>query len=486
MLLRPHALLFCLALAFVLLGGLIMSHFALPERSIVAVLTPAILLIPLVAGLRTANSSLLPFFTDAHGASSAQNSYALGAIVIALGLILYTSTGFGGPFAVVAAGSMIGLCLNAYVFAPATRRSEAFSVLQWLNLHFDHSLLRLILRAALLATATLVVLAGMESTTQIVVNAFGLSRLMALAVAAVVTGVLTISGGVATVLAVLGSTWIIVLSAVALPLILQGYEIPAELTSGAVSSGFWRGQNWHYGVVAALGIASLPVMLVPAIASAGPRQARQSTAILLLSLVAVSIIIMMTLDAPVTSGRVDPAAELRLFGGFLGPISALQPVSESLAAAASLLLRLGFTMVALHVLASNLTEDTPRHKPDFEPVSGTRLARMRLYVVVALGVTGAVLVKYEFDAGLLLQWAQGIAAVCLAPAMIVASATRARPSFALAGSYVAALCAIAIYWISDHGFASPRLGVGMFCVGALAATSVGIILVWKSDRAAKG
>jgi len=483
MLRRPHALLFGLGLAFVLLGGLIMSHFGLSERSIVAVLTPAILMIPLAAGLRAANSSLLPFFTDEHSATAAQNSYALGAIVIALGLIFYTSTGFAGPFPALAAGSGIGLCLNAYVFAPAVRRCEGFSVLQWLDMHFDNRLLRLILRTALLATATLVVVAAMETATGSVASAFGLSHMMAVAATAVVAGVLTISGGVATVLAVHGSSWIIVIAAAALPFILQGYEVPPELTTGASWSAVWRGQNWQYGVIAALGVAALPVMLVPAIASASPREARRSVVQLLMSLVGLSIIIAMTLDAPTTSGQADLSTGLRLVGGFLGPISALHPVSESLAIAASLLLPLGLTMVALYVLAA---EGTPRHKPDFQPLSGMRLARLRLCVVVAVAVAGATLVRYEFDAGLLLQWALGVAAVCLSPAMLIASAMRGRASFALAGSYLAAFAAIGIYWVLDQGFASLRWGIGLFCVGALAATTVGVILAWKSDRAAKG
>ena len=486
MLRRPHALLFGLGLAFVLLGGLIMSHFGLSERSIVAVLTPAILMIPLAAGLRAANSSLLPFFTDEHSATAAQNSYALGAIVIALELIFYTSTGFSGPFPALAAGSSIGLCLNAYVFAPALRRSEGFSVLQWLDMHFDNRLLRLILRAALLATATLVVLAAMETATASVASALGLSHVMAVTATAVVAGLLTISGGVAAVLAVLGSSWIIVIAAAALPFILQGYEVPPELTTGASWSAFWRGQNWQYGIVAALGVAALPLMLVPAIASASPREARRSVVQLLMSLVGLSVIIAMTLDAPATSGRADLSAGIRLVGGFLGPISASRPVSESLAVAASLLLPLGLTMVALYALAANLIEGTPRNKPEFQPLSGTRLARMRLCVVVAVAVAGATLVRYEFDAGLLLEWALGVAAVCLFPAMLIASALSGRASFALAGAYLTTFAATGIYWILDQGLASPRWGIGLFCVGALAATTVGVMLVWKSDRAAKG
>jgi len=470
MLRRPHALLFGLGLAFVLLGGLIMSHFGLSERSIVAVLTPAILMIPLAAGLRAANSSLLPFFTDEHSATAAQNSYALGAIVIALELIFYTSTGFSGPFPALAAGSSIGLCLNAYVFAPALRRSEGFSVLQWLDMHFDNRLLRLILRAALLATATLVVLAAMETATASVASALGLSHVMAVTATAVVAGLLTISGGVAAVLAVPGSSWIIVIAAAALPFILQGYEVPPELTTGASWSAFWRGQNWQYGIVAALGVAALPLMLVPAIASASPREARRSVVQLLMSLVGLSVII----------------AGIRLVGGFLGPISASRPVSESLAVAASLLLPLGLTMVALYALAANLIEGTPRNKPEFQPLSGTRLARMRLCVVVAVAVAGATLVRYEFDAGLLLEWALGVAAVCLFPAMLIASALSGRASFALAGAYLTTFAATGIYWILDQGLASPRWGIGLFCVGALAATTVGVMLVWKSDRAAKG
>lgn len=486
MLRRPHALLFGLGLVFVLLGGLIMSHFGLSERSIIAVLTPAILMIPLAAGLRAANSSLLPFFADEHSATAAQNSYALGAIVIALGLIFYISNGFAGSFSALAAGSSIGLCLNAYVFAPALRRCEGFSVLQWLDMHFDNRLLRLILRAALLATAALVVLTAMETAIRSVASAFGLSHVMAVAATAIVAGVLTISGGVATILAVLGSSWIIVIAAAALPFILQGYEVPPELTTGASWSAFWRGQNWQYGVVAALGVAALPMIQVPAIASAGPREARRSVVQLLMSLIALSIIIAIWLDAPATSGQADLSAGLRLFGGFQGPISALHPVSESLAVAASLLLPIGLTMVALHVLAANLTEGTPRNKPEFQPLSGTRLARMRLCVVVAVAVAGAILVRYEFDAGLLLQWALGVAAVCLAPAMLIASALSGRASFALAGAYLATFVATGIYWMLDQGLAPPRWGIGLFCVGALAATTVSVMLVWKSDRAAKG
>ena len=486
MLRRPHALLFGLGLAFVLLAGLIMSHFGLPDRSIVAVLTPAILMIPFAAGLRAANSSLLPFFTDERGATAAQNSYALGTIVFGLGLIFTLSIGVGGALPALAAGSMIGLCLNAFVFAPALRRSEGFSVLQWLEMHFDNSALRVILRASLFATTSLVVLAGMETTTQAVVTAFGLSRLMALAASAFVAGILTLSGGVATVLTVLGSSWIIVLAAMVLPLLLQGYEMPPELTPSAGRGGLWLGQNLQYSIVAALGVASLPVTLVPAIASARPKEARQSVTMLLVSLVAASVVVWMLLGTPAAFGQVDLSAGSRLLGGFLGPISVLQPASESLAVASSLLVPLGLTLVALHVLAANLLEGTPRQTPEFPPLSGIRLARMRLWAVVALAIAGAILTRYVFDAGLLLLWALGIAAVFLAPAMVIASARCGRASFALAGSYLAVLAVVGIYWVFDHGFASQHSIIALFCYGALAATSVGVILALKSDRAAKG
>ena len=82
MLRRPHALLFGLGLAFVLLGGLIMSHFGLSERSIVAVLTPAILMIPLAAGF----CILLDQKWDACGKTGRLVALAAAALAVMVGL----------------------------------------------------------------------------------------------------------------------------------------------------------------------------------------------------------------------------------------------------------------------------------------------------------------------------------------------------------------------------------------------------------------
>ncbi len=464
-----------------LIVGLIIDHFGLSERASRSVLTTAIRAMPLVAGLRAANSDLSRFFCDGRSAPAQQNRYALGALILALTLMWSQSGGLGGAVLLLA-GGILALIVQAFFVFPAVQRSEAISARQWLEKCFDHRGLRVILALAVFATTFALVVWAMDTAAQMLANAFALPRGMSVAVAAALAAVWALSGGAATALAVLSGAWIVALGALLMPLMLQGFDVPFAQLWPQV----WQVKNVTQIGAITYGLIGMPVLMMPALASQSVQGARRAGIGVILSLIAASVLAFLLIRGGV---RLDSDANypdtLLLIGGFIGPMSALQPFVESLSLSATILLALALTMASLTVLAANISEGSPVSPRDFKPLSSTRIALSRFVAVVAAGLAGFLLVWRAVDARFLLQIAIGVAAMGLAPAVLIGCAGRQSPSTSLTLAYGVSICVFAAFYVLHSELQMQFWLLDAVCYSAASASVTGLLTTLKSDRTAR-
>jgi cation/acetate symporter len=468
---------------------------------------------------------LLPFLPPQVALSSAQ--VAPMAILV----------GFGAGFALVAGAS-----------GPLMRKTGAYSIADLIAGRFANSAVRQIAALMCALTAALVALAGLQGAADALVQMIGLSREAALAVASLVILAMIVPGGVG------GLTWsataaaVVLLAGLFAPLASAvGGDAPAPLpwlndalfNAAASRVSQLHGQSLSHfpasqavlATAAALGLASLAPLLLPAITNRGAAIARRAgwSSLLILTLIAVAAAAAMALSTlaldellvgrkaqalPAAAYQASGHGLLTLCGqaasgpaaafeacrtaGFQGVLTARDiwasgqyllsaaPQLQGLSIVLTGLLAAGIAAVCLALAGAGaqafgtaIAHDLLFAAHSSPALSSRRLAATRLCMIGLVILLAIGLAKQSVDPRALIAIALALSAACIAPLIALAVWPRANAADAMraicAGLLVFLALVLVGIWEGDRAYGLAIASLAGFC----AALSAGLALSFR-------
>lgn len=503
-------------------------------------------------GLMTQTMRMSRFYVGQRAIPPQYSGLAIAALGVALLLPFLPpqvalSSGPVAPMTILV-GFGAGLALAAGASGPLIRKTGAYSISDLIAGRFANSAVRQIAALVCALTAALVALAGLQGATDALVQIIGLSREAALAVASLVILAMVLPGGVGGLIWSAAAAGGVLLAGLLAPLAYAlGRDAPTPLpwlndalfNVAASRVSQWHGQSLTYfpgsqailAIAAALGIASLAPLLLPAITSRNAAMARRAgwNSLLVLALIMVAAAAAMALSTlaldellaarraqalPAAAYQASAHGLLTLCGqAASGPAAALEacraagfegvlrardiwasgqyllsaaPELQGLSVALSGLLAAGVTAVCLALAGAGAQAFGTAVAHDLlfaarmstalssRRLAATRLSMIGLVILLAIGSA-----KQSLDPRALIAVALALSAACLAPLIALTMWPRANSADALraicAGFPAFVVLALAGMWEGDRAYALAIASLAGFC----AALSAGLVLSFR-------
>ncbi len=422
---------------------------------------------------------------------------ALGGVAAATVLAGLLTLGLAGgaygsmtSFLVTAIGLAVGYLVLASVIAPRLRAFGAYSAGDFIALRFNSTLARFVWAMVAFSVSFLLVVAALKIAAPLVATLLGITPAHALYLAAGVTVMATLPGGMRSLTWTQAVQYFVIALAAIVPTFYFGIGEPAtqspftdefgKLLTGSLPA--WEGGGavgWALPfLVAAFGAAALPLTNQRLLAA---RSGRQAAATMLFAVLFAAVLVLAGLGlyelVVVAAGHAAPQGAASGLDEIAAALAALPSVLVGLVLAGALAALFALGQAALFGAATALSHDIWDEIIDRKGPEGRRIMLARLTLMcVAAGAVALVRI-WPADAAHLAGWALALAGAGGFFPLVVGLWWRRCNEIGAIGGMVAGFGFTGVvFLLGQHLIPAAMVTTGWSSVGAAAAASTGLLM----------
>ena len=418
--------------------GYLLDQFGVSSLVIQRVELALALSVPICVAWFSRTMILQSYFHNGRRLTQGQGIAATGMLLAGAYLPLIRTSSDAADSLVLLGSALCALVVLGLTTGLGLRRSEAFSLRQWLCNRFPEVATRSLVSAVILLSCAGICLSALETATQMLMGSFHLTHLVSEMISCGLILLPLLLGGLSASLIIANFTLVLLLAAYALPFLVQGFVLP----SVAGLHIRWTGLIPEIFVLG-FGLATLPALLGPSLAAITPRRARMTS----LSTLVWGIIGIAALLWPVKAyylswmgagpSELLPAGTANQEIGHVLTLSLGTPaIFENIMRVAAYVLGINFAIAAFQACAANLTEGFDPPEKDFRALSSQRLARNRLAVIFLVVLAALIVHTWHIRPEQYFEIAIGLNAAGLLPIVLLALWPKAKSDAALITYYV--------------------------------------------------